>query len=224
VDDNDHFHTFQRASELLYDSLSLHNGGGVVFFDTLTSIQSESDGSGGWNSNWNENTKSDVHFEHGSKEDSENYSPKHGASAFSERQPRLRGMSGVLGAAGSFPTGKGRSSEQAGGFNPISAVDLHKFIKRHPRGQLFNLDLDGFTGSSSSGDEQSAFNLHVSRKSFPSAIESSLLNKSFPSARQVIFIPLYDNASSRWSTCFVYNTCMLSSSVEVHQEMKQNKY
>ncbi|KAF2492412.1 hypothetical protein BU16DRAFT_492058 [Lophium mytilinum] len=196
VVEDDHLRTFRRAAQLLYDSLSLQNGGGVVFLDTMTSMQSESTDFDGWN--LNENTRSDVQFQYEDKEESGN-----APAAFN--RPRRRGMSGVLGAAGSSSNEVNIHSDEADDFTPISALELHKLIKRHPRGQLFNLDVEGFSGSSSSGDEPSAFDLHISRKSFPSEAERALLLKHFPGSRQVIFLPLYDSTSSRWSTCFVYN-------------------
>ncbi|KAF2816038.1 uncharacterized protein BDZ99DRAFT_127452 [Mytilinidion resinicola] len=200
VVEDDHLRTFRRAAQLLYDSLSLQNGGGVVFLDTMTSMQSESDDFDGWN--LNEHTRSDVQFQYEDKEEAGNT-----PAAFN--QPRRRGMSGVLGAARSssneVTSNSNSNSNETDDFTSISPLDLHKLIKRHPRGQLFNLDVEGFSGSSSSGDEPTAFDLHISRKSFPSETERALLLKHFPGSRQVIFLPLYDSTSSRWSTCFVYN-------------------
>ncbi|KAF1986364.1 hypothetical protein K402DRAFT_377511 [Aulographum hederae CBS 113979] len=39
VSDDEHTNTFQRASELLYDALSLGDGGGVLFLDTMSSFR-----------------------------------------------------------------------------------------------------------------------------------------------------------------------------------------
>jgi hypothetical protein len=40
VEDDDNIETFKRAADLLFDALSLGNGGGVVFMDTATSYRS----------------------------------------------------------------------------------------------------------------------------------------------------------------------------------------
>lgn len=88
---------------------------------------------------------------------------------------------------------------------PPSHEDLSKLIKRHPRGRLFNLDPDGLSSSSSS-DEYTIFTTPTSKKITPTRRETSLLGKHFPGAKQVIFLPLWDPTSSRFSAFFAYTT------------------
>jgi hypothetical protein len=89
---------------------------------------------------------------------------------------------------------------------PLSHDDLSKLIKRHPRGKLFSLDFDGAFASSSSSDEYASYALPKSRKITPSKREASLLFSHFPGAKQIIFLPLWDSTSSRFSAFFAHST------------------
>lgn len=90
-------------------------------------------------------------------------------------------------------------------FIPLAHEELAKLIKRHPRGKLFQLDLDGMTGSSSSSDDV-IYDMPRSTKLTPSKSEAFLLSKHFPGARQLIFLPLWDATASRFSTMVAYTT------------------
>jgi hypothetical protein len=90
--------------------------------------------------------------------------------------------------------------------NTFSHEELSKLIKRHPRGKLFNLDADGALGSSSSSDEYSTNDSSKSTKLPATKKEALLLHNHFPAARQIIFLPLWDATSSRFSAFFAYTT------------------
>ncbi|OCK80226.1 hypothetical protein K432DRAFT_353414 [Lepidopterella palustris CBS 459.81] len=209
VNEDDVLNTFKRAAHLLYESLSLEKGGGVVFLDTMTSFRGERERESDdqTDRHVNENTRGDVHSRQGSSVGSISQSLRNGQFRGNERQPKEHGLlSGVLGASGSASSWGAKQGHRTEGFKPMAPTDLLKLVKRYPRGKHFTLDTEGFLGSSSSGDDQVAFNLHLSRKNFPSGSEASLLLKHFPGARQIIFLPLWDSILSRWSACFVYNT------------------
>ncbi|OCL12002.1 hypothetical protein AOQ84DRAFT_286070 [Glonium stellatum] len=211
VEDDDHLNTFKRAAHLLYDSLSLEGGGGVVFLDAMTSLRGDTGDPDfnpkGWN--LSENSQGGIHFGRNTASDFpnkptgiENIQGKVG----NENPSRKRGVTSVLGSFGSESTWDGSHQHRTGHYKPLAPSDLMKLIKRNPRGKLFTLDTVRLCGSSSSGDDTTPFDIHLSRKNFPSENEASLLLKHFPGARQVVFIPLWDSTSSRWSACFVYNT------------------
>jgi hypothetical protein len=89
-------------------------------------------------------------------------------------------------------------------FIPPSHNDLSGLIKRHPRGHLFNLDPAGLSSSSSS--DEYTYTAQTSKKVTPTRRETSLLGKHFPGAKQIIFLPLWDPSSSRFSALFAYST------------------
>jgi signal transduction histidine kinase/CheY-like chemotaxis protein len=111
----------------------------------------------------------------------------------------------VLAYSPNIPSASGKGGYP--GFTPLANDDIERLIKRHPRGKLFNLDPEGIIASSSDGDEFPAtYEVPKAKKLTPSKAEAGLLFKHFPSARQVIFLPLWDASASRFSTFFAYTT------------------
>lgn len=217
VDKDDDLELFKRAADLLNEALALDDGGGVVFVDT---------GSGTYKKPHNKKKTS----EESSDDEPEDYR-KYGRrrsvgnitlrSTNSWARPQQRNESvearhlsqkpvEILALSKGAKTFPGvEDSKTAGGFVTLSQNDLSKLIRRHPRGKLFNLDTEGLLGSSSSSEEYGtshSYNMPKSKKITPSKAEAKLLFKYFPGARQVIFLPLWDTASSRFSAFFAYNT------------------
>jgi signal transduction histidine kinase/CheY-like chemotaxis protein len=89
-------------------------------------------------------------------------------------------------------------------FYPLAHDDLAKLIRRNPRGKFYNLDPDSDFGGSSSSDD-AIYDIPRPRAT-PSKSEAQLLNKHFPRARHVIFLPLWDSTASRFSALFAYTT------------------
>lgn len=104
---------------------------------------------------------------------------------------------------------------------------LHQLLRRYSKGKLWSFHRDGMM-SSSDEDAKPRGNrarrtgsVDVSRansKSWKSA-ENAMLNRYFPSASQVLFVPLWNAANSQWfAGCFCWNTAethVLSSAVEL---------
>jgi signal transduction histidine kinase/CheY-like chemotaxis protein len=82
--------------------------------------------------------------------------------------------------------------------------DLARMIRKHPRGKFYDLDADPGSGNVSSSEE-AIYDIPRSRAT-PSKSEAELLAKHFPSARQVIFLPMWDATASRFSTLFAYTS------------------
>lgn len=94
---------------------------------------------------------------------------------------------------------------------------LHQLLKRYPKGKIWTFHRDGtLFGSSDDDDERPGPNLAIStvknsdakRHSSKKwrAAESALLEKHFPNASQVLFVPLWNAASSQWfAGCFCWN-------------------
>ncbi|KAF2085486.1 hypothetical protein K490DRAFT_46464, partial [Saccharata proteae CBS 121410] len=201
--------TFRRAAEILRESLSLQTGGGVVLFSSMPArappAVNETFVPGSPPSTTT--TKSSVGQE----------------SPVNHREAGVR-CTGFSGTRTSKPTEPGKFAEvlassvtakspcldqEQESFNPFGLADLSKLIKRHPRGKLYTLD-EEFSSLSSSNDELidsgNSGNTHHHRRRAPSESERNLLMKTFPGARQVIFLPLWDPSISRWSACIAYNT------------------
>jgi hypothetical protein len=85
---------------------------------------------------------------------------------------------------------------------------LHSFLQRYPRGKLWTFDEDGFV--SSSDEDIKIVNRRKSpiisdrsivasqKKKARAAREAKFLLEQFPGVRQLLFVPLWDAARSRW--------------------------
>jgi signal transduction histidine kinase/CheY-like chemotaxis protein len=182
-EDENHINTFKRAANLLYSSLSLDEGGGVVFLDDFRI-----------NSGF---SASDSPRPHTLRRESTLNSPgdKFGCE--------------VLASVSSDEAASFSGSRKTAIFLPPSPSDLTALIKRYPRGKLFTLDTDSTYASTSSGEDRifSPETRRSSRRKLQSKADATLLSGHFPTARQVIFVPIWDAISGRWSACFVYNCC-----------------
>jgi hypothetical protein len=110
----------------------------------------------------------------------------------------------------------------------LDSTFLQQLIRRYPKGKLWSFHRDGML--SSSDDEKTNSSkcrpravttpeLAKSGQKKWRSIENSMLNFHFPNATQVIFVPLWNPASSQWfAGCFCWNTVetqVFSSSVEL---------
>ncbi|OJJ44216.1 hypothetical protein ASPZODRAFT_750130 [Penicilliopsis zonata CBS 506.65] len=120
-------------------------------------------------------------------------------------------------------------ASQAGGSIascPAASLDrafLNQLLRRYPKGKLWSFHRDG-TVSTSDEDEpgrnrdESSKSVRRNNKKWR-ASESKLFNTLFPSANQVLFVPLWNAASSQWyAGCFCWTTLethVFSSAVEL---------
>lgn len=110
---------------------------------------------------------------------------------------------------------------------------LQQILRRYPKGKIWSFHRDRTVFASSDDDEKPNPNSPVSivrtSDSFPSsgkkwrATESALLEKYFPNASQVLFVPLWNAANSQWfAGCFCWNsneTKVFSPAVELASVM-----
>ncbi|KAL4970205.1 putative sensor histidine kinase/response regulator [Aspergillus stella-maris] len=186
---------FKRAANLLRESLELDGDGGVVFLEAS-------------------NVPADI--ESGSDYTAENATPASVLAMSTTDEP-------FAPAAG--PT---LASPAAN----LDTIFLQQLLRRYSKGKLWSFHRDGSV--SSSDDEKSKSPQSGSRhakapdlsKTGPKrwrAVENSLLNAYFPNATQVIFVPLWNAASSQWfAGCFCWNsdeTRVFSPSVELSSVM-----
>ncbi|TID17716.1 hypothetical protein E2P81_ATG10692 [Venturia nashicola] len=206
VDEDDHIETFQRAADLLQDSLSLQTGG-VVFMDTPTSYRSRRRNTRQSEESPNSSDDSEAAKQVGRRDSIGSATLKSSSSWGPSRMANP--------PSGSKPTEilaysprhlKGDTANDLY-FKPLANDDMERLIKRHPRGKLFNLDPENIITSSSDGDEFAApYEVPKSKKLTSTKAEGALLAKHFPGALQVIFLPLWDASASRFSAFFAYTT------------------
>lgn len=208
VNEDDHLEIFKRAADLLNEGLALDEGGGVVFVDM---------GSGTYKNPENEKVLSDDSSDD-EPEDHKKYDRRRSVGNITLRSTSSWGRSPHPNESGEARhlsqkpvdiLALSKGAKQKAGFVALGQRDLSKLIRRHPRGKLFNLDPEGLLGSSSSSEERGtshSYNMPKSKKVTPSKAESKLLFKHLPGARQVIFLPLWDASSSRFSAFFAYNS------------------
>jgi hypothetical protein len=199
VEMDENLSTFKRAAELLREGLDVEEGGGgVVFLDTMAARTKYATTAGG---------VSDGH-DSGKEEPGWRVSvhptqPKSGHLHASHNRPAA-----IL--AQSHSSQHGQSSPSQKQFLPMTTAELSALVKRHPRGKRFTFEHDGVLVSSSSDEQAAAADLPTApmhKRTTASKTETDLLKRSFPTARQIIFLPLWDSSTSRWSACFAYNCC-----------------
>lgn len=180
---------FRRAANLLRESLDLSNDGGVIFLEANNSPFMDS--------------------ESGSN-----------ASASDASGPAT-----VL----SMSTNDEPFSPWAGSLttSPAARLDrsfLQLVLRRYPRGKLWSLHRDGLVTTSDDDDQEprdkscpvhsnhSPHGVPPIKVSKPigkrrKAAENSILNRYFPGATQIMFVPLWNAVNSQWfAGCFCWTT------------------
>ncbi|OMP85764.1 Hybrid signal transduction histidine kinase B [Diplodia seriata] len=200
VADNDHPETFERASKGLLDSLSLRDGGGVVFMSTTAGLRPDAMPSPSTEPSLHDLKDVPVPRRGSSGEHSMDNLPSYADSGHSVD---------VLAHAVSHVRHRDDEEGDPQHFTPLSPDDLTKLIRRHPRGKLYSFGDDGLSQGSSGEESLSADHSPISpgsRRRLPSRSEAVILAKHFPGARQIIFVPLWDVQIESWVACFAYNT------------------
>ncbi|KAH9878864.1 hypothetical protein J1614_002299 [Plenodomus biglobosus] len=202
---------FTPAAELLREALDLEEGGGgVVFLDTVASLggppysagdTDKSETSSGSDSDLDESARSFQHLPNEDPSPSRTHSPTRSSRASNS-------MSTEVLAHAYYNAPKSQTQKlDIRPFKPLSPDYLSRLIKRHPRGKLFTLDKEGLMVSSSEDDTENSVSSqnekgHLVAKGHS---EARILRTHFATARQIIFLPLWDPTTSRSSACFIYN-------------------
>ncbi|KAF2673231.1 hypothetical protein BT63DRAFT_383144 [Microthyrium microscopicum] len=209
VEDDDYVVTFKTATNLLCNSLELYGNSGVVFLDTGTALLQTStiailDELG--------STKEPVGSKPIARRSSTNLthvsfrSDNHRAGPGEFTEDHLSVESEII-ASSVKPETSGPLSSQSFAFTPLPASKLNRLIKSYPRGMLFNLEDEQVVASSSSGEEEQAKAYKLPRTKDVNATkdETNLLKTHFPEARQLIFVPVWNAACSRYCAFFGVN-------------------
>ncbi|KAK7526226.1 uncharacterized protein IWZ02DRAFT_214021 [Phyllosticta citriasiana] len=211
VAEGDRLETLERASELLLESLSLQNGGGVVFMSTAAELRPDGIGKPSVSSKkLTLSTLQDLQDDNPSPRDEVlaefiQTSPEADVNtANASLDPNERAEILAYSEASSMDAPNVNSPS----FIPLSPVDLAKLIRRHMRGKLYSFGDDGLTQGSSGEETLPNFNLGPSDRARKPASksEAAILARHFPGARQIIFIPTWDESLNRWTACFIYNS------------------
>ncbi|KAL9089826.1 MAG: hypothetical protein Q9165_005620, partial [Trypethelium subeluteriae] len=206
--------TFSRAAGLLGEALDLRNGGGVVFLDTFAAM---GDDIGSCLSQPNGSVHAPTQREEqafwvrdGPRNESRPQNDRKPSDTFPPLKGEAKEHAEVLASfhrpfAATEPPGDAisKSSPSCEAFVAPSPSVLADLIRRHPRGKLFNMDELPETTSEIMG--QDYFDLRKSDIEEEHEAELSMLRDHFPTACQIIFIPVQNFASSVWSVCFCYN-------------------
>ncbi|KAI9687424.1 MAG: hypothetical protein M1820_010448 [Bogoriella megaspora] len=214
--------TFVRAAELLGDSLDLEDGGGVVFMDTMATIRDFAEGRPGSPTEASIREDASVHVPISNN--------KPGMATFESEgflrhltQGRPRSPSEQTAAAkflsSFYFTGRSGDVEPRASrsgeivpddiFSAIPISLLASLIKRYPRGKMYTFDDDFPTPVEDQVQQSSFFDTRHGERNETHTSESLVLQQYFPHARQVIFAPIRNHATSSYSVCFVYNTSEL---------------
>ncbi|KAJ5773550.1 hypothetical protein N7457_008446 [Penicillium paradoxum] len=171
--------TFQRAANLIRESLELEGDSGVVFVE------------GGSDAALDLETSSDA------------------SSLETGKAASILGIS----------TGDNAFGPETGSFSqfPVSGIEdvfMHGLLNRYSQGKLWSFHRDGLLSSSDSDDSPRKSRARTRTTSTRSkhprkwkTTENTLLNRHFPGASQVMFVPLWNAANSQWfGGCFCWNT------------------
>ncbi|ORY11716.1 hypothetical protein BCR34DRAFT_483734, partial [Clohesyomyces aquaticus] len=215
IEGNEHLETFSRAANLLREALDFEEGGGgVVFMDTAAAVDRRRPFRPSFNhgevSSSQESDKEEHRWNHSPTRESVRVQTASSNNGIPVREPNTAHSRPAEILAHVHhpqqPPRPPRLGRQQ--FSALSPAELNALIKRHPRGKLFTFESSGILASSSS-DEQPADpdppKKPKTRKTTVTKAEAVLLQECFPTARQLIFLPLWDSTTSRWSACFVYN-------------------
>lgn len=204
-------HLFSRATNLIREAFEVD--GGSVFYDAQKGISGEfgkdmpeeahaaetqsSSGDDGVGADIPQSPRSaSAKFGHG------NVFSR--SSIHSTKKVEILGFSTPLAASihGEEPPGP-RS------FSQLDERSLHALLRRYPRGKLWIFDEDGPVSSSSEDEtrkvSQPALERHPTqaqaqrqRRKARMVAEARALQRHFPGVRNLLFVPLWDSARSRW--------------------------
>ncbi|RAK77245.1 hybrid sensor histidine kinase/response regulator [Aspergillus fijiensis CBS 313.89] len=170
-----------RAANLIRQSLELGTDGGVIFL------------------------RADPHLLHEVKWRSSNN--------IGEKAPREPTLPHVLAASTAHEPFAARPGSKTTTPYPAAELNvefLHQLLDRYRHGRLWSFHRDGLL-SSSDDDRPSPARTDsqqsIDESRVQKASENSTLNRYFPGATQVLFVPLWNAADSQWfAGCFCWNT------------------
>ncbi|KAJ5582253.1 hypothetical protein N7535_000873 [Penicillium sp. DV-2018c] len=186
----DNTYTFQRAANLIRESLELDGDSGVVFVE------------GGSDAAFDYETNSDNALE-----DSR-------AASILSISTGDNALGPATGSMAQFPV------------SGIDHVFMHGLLNRYAQGKIWSFHRDGLLSSSDSEDSPRESRARTRKDNKRSkrphkwkTTENKLLNRFFPGATQVMFVPLWNAANSQWfGGCFCWNnveSIVFDTSVEL---------
>ncbi|KAL5380415.1 hypothetical protein DPSP01_007737 [Paraphaeosphaeria sporulosa] len=202
--------TYRRAAALLLKGLDYdESGGGVMFLDTLP-VGSKS------RYNVEETTATSSSQE---ESDGDAQAPINPSTSSDRQQDGIQGASRAkddfeINATEILAHATQPKNSSRPGCPPVEQVEvlppnyLLKLIKRFPNGKLFTFNLNGHAMTSSSDETSKVLSSPQSSKSHTKAVkrhETDELRRCIPTARQIVFLPIWDSSTSRWAVCIAYH-------------------
>jgi len=197
-EEDEYIATFRTATSLLRSSLDLSPSSGVVFLDCKSSFSTEEDQS--------DEEFTQIDPKENRKAGKGLSSPVRPDRGFAKHlEPR--NLSEVLASSRELHTTSEGDSPVSVEFNfePLSQRQLTKMLRKYPRGVLFNLSDDEYNASSSSDEQITPYKIPKKTTVIPTATEISVLRSQFPQARDLIFVPTWNPARSRFAALIAVN-------------------
>lgn len=213
-DSDDYTATFNIAAALLAKSLGLVESSGVVLLDTssqLNHVTQDELSTDSSEDDFVDSRRPKARRASGTHGTRVSYKSFSGSIQYKD-QSRAEGGKGLPSevlSTSCIHTDLGPPVSSEFQYSPLSQMHLARYIKKYPRGMLFNMEDKGNSVSGSSGEERMQTQLYPlpqSRHVIPSDSELAILSQHFPGARQVIFVPVWNPSSARFSACFAINT------------------
>ncbi|KAF2441780.1 hypothetical protein P171DRAFT_418563, partial [Karstenula rhodostoma CBS 690.94] len=200
---------YRRAADWLLKGLDYdESGGGVIFLDTLPA---------GSKSKYGAEESAATSSSQESDEDAQGPIE---SLAFSDRKQDWSQGAGrnkevfeidateIL-AHATKPEGNSHPKESVvAQMETLPPAYISRLIKRFPGGKLFTFDSNGHALTSSSDDTSKVFSPPKSSRTHTRNVkkhETGELRRCFPTARQIIFLPIWDSSTSRWAVCITYH-------------------
>lgn len=205
-DDTGRLGKFRRAADFLLKGLDYdESGGGVMFLDTLP-VGDQAKYSTDENTATSSNPESDDEAQ--SRIDISPVNDMKQDWISNSGLNKVVNTTEIL-AHATRPEETSRSDGSAVPQTGILSPEyLSKLIKRFPNGRMFTFNSYGHSLASSSdeaprhplrSDVSSSGTLNAKRH------EMKGLRHCFPTARQIIFLPIWDSTTSRWAVCITYH-------------------
>jgi signal transduction histidine kinase len=205
-----HKSTFGRAANILRECFQMDDNEGVVFVEAGTGLTYADVGP-------DAGTEEEVQGQNTSQStvDDDLASPIHRIGTQTSYDPLTGAFTGpakdsahVLAFSSNHePFLQGQLPQGSAALGDIDRNVLHGLLKRYPHGKIWYL-ANGVVASSSEDDKRKYSHSTTSPPRKPAQHrlwEAKILAKFFPEARQILFVPMWDAATSRWaSACFAW--------------------
>jgi signal transduction histidine kinase len=202
-----HGFTFSRAANVLRECFEIEDGDGVFFLGAGTGL-AHSTGSGvAMGAHQETQDGTGTKNDHGDTPSSPTYGVGTNTSfdplisAFAKQTKKPAPV--LASSTRDEPFLRGQHPRGRAALGEVDQDILGELCKRYPQGKIWSLE-NGAVASSSEDDQAeklaSSTSSHRRNRSYHRRGEASIMTKLFPGVRQILFVPLWDAAVSRWAS------------------------